>query len=117
MTRVAYVNCAAGVAGDMLLGALVDAGADRERVAAEVAALGVDGYTLEFERTQRAGVAATRAIVTTDDRGHVHRPVREVLDRVHAKLPPSEQSPREQEEEISRIIKELRQDDAAECRP
>jgi AbrB family looped-hinge helix DNA binding protein len=43
--------------------------------------------------------------------------VREVLNRVHAKLPPSDQSPREQEEEISRIIKELRQDDAAERRP
>jgi len=43
--------------------------------------------------------------------------VREVLDRVHAKLPPSDQSPREQEEEITRIIKELRQDDAAERRP
>jgi hypothetical protein len=43
--------------------------------------------------------------------------VREVLDRVHAKLPPSDQSPREQEEEITRIIKELRQDDEAERRP
>jgi AbrB family looped-hinge helix DNA binding protein len=39
--------------------------------------------------------------------------VREVLDRVHAKLPRSDKSPQEQEEEISRVIKELRQDDAA----
>lgn len=38
--------------------------------------------------------------------------VREVLDRVHAKLPPSDQTPREQEEEITHIIKELRQEDA-----
>ena len=38
--------------------------------------------------------------------------VREVLDRVHAKLPPSDKSPLEQEEEITRIIKELRQEDA-----
>ena len=38
--------------------------------------------------------------------------VREVLDRVHAKLPPSDKSPVEQEEEITRTIKELRQEDA-----
>ena len=34
------------------------------------------------------------------------------LDRVHAKLPPSDQTPREQEEEITLIIKELRQEDS-----
>ena len=39
--------------------------------------------------------------------------VREVLDRVHAKLPRSDKSPQEQEEEMTRVIKELRQDDAA----
>ena len=49
----AYVNCAAGVAGDMLLGALVDAGADREAVAEALGGLGVGGYALSFERVQR----------------------------------------------------------------
>src|ERR671919_1921883 len=39
--------------------------------------------------------------------------VREVLDRVYAKLPHSDRNPQEQEEEITRIIKELRQQDAA----
>jgi AbrB family looped-hinge helix DNA binding protein len=43
--------------------------------------------------------------------------VREVLDRVHAKLPRSDKTPREQEEDITRIIKERRQDDAAGRRP
>jgi AbrB family looped-hinge helix DNA binding protein len=42
---------------------------------------------------------------------------REVLDRVHAKLPPSDKTPREQEEDITHIIKELRQADAAVRRP
>jgi AbrB family looped-hinge helix DNA binding protein len=39
--------------------------------------------------------------------------VRGVLDRVHAKLPSSDKTPREQEEDITHIIKELRQEDAA----
>lgn len=43
--------------------------------------------------------------------------VREVLDRVHAKLPRSDKSPQEQEEEVTRIIKELRRDDAAVRHP
>jgi hypothetical protein len=43
--------------------------------------------------------------------------VRDVLDRVHAKLSSSDKTPLEQEEEITRIIKELRREDAAVRRP
>lgn len=70
MSRVAYVQCAAGVAGDMLLGALIDAGADRDAVAGAIAGLGVDGYALTFERVQRGGIAATWANVAIDHLDH-----------------------------------------------
>jgi pyridinium-3,5-bisthiocarboxylic acid mononucleotide nickel chelatase len=76
--RVAYVNCAAGVAGDMLLGALIDAGADPTAVTAALDGLGLDGYTLSFERTQRGGIAATQAVVTDSGAAHAHRPVRAI---------------------------------------
>ncbi len=75
---VGWFNCSAGVAGDMLLGALVDAGADPAAITAVLDGLGVDGWALTFERVQRAGVMATRAdvaIAQGDDAGHVHRPV------------------------------------------
>lgn len=64
--RVAWFNCSAGVAGDMVLAALIDAGADRDAVADAIAALGVDGYALTFEQVQRCGVRATWANVVTD---------------------------------------------------
>jgi pyridinium-3,5-bisthiocarboxylic acid mononucleotide nickel chelatase len=83
------VQCSAGIAGDMLLGALVDAGADQQVVTEALGGLGVEGYTLTFERVQRCGVAATRAIVVVDERDvHAHRlasQLRKLLDA--AELP------------------------------
>lgn len=75
MTRVAWFNCAAGTAGDMTMAALVDAGADQLMIGSILAALPVDDYALTFERTQRCGVASTRAIVAVhhhDDHHHEH---------------------------------------------
>jgi hypothetical protein len=50
------------------------------------------------------------------DRSQARRELRELLDRVHAKLPPSDKTALEQEEEIAGIIKDLRREDA-ERRP
>ncbi|MGE5210778.1 MAG: nickel pincer cofactor biosynthesis protein LarC [Acidobacteriota bacterium] len=95
-TRIAWFNCQAGVAGDMAMAALVDAGADTDRVASMIGGLDVGGYALMFERVQRCGVGATWAnVVVHDDHTgspspgleeprsaeHVaHRPLREILD-------------------------------------
>jgi uncharacterized protein (TIGR00299 family) protein len=86
VTRVAYVQCSAGVAGDMLLGALVDAGAPAAAVQGALDQLGLDGYTLAFETVQRAGVAATRAVVevAAERRHHEHRPVRRIRELLAA---------------------------------
>jgi AbrB family looped-hinge helix DNA binding protein len=55
--------------------------------------------------------------VSVVERQKAWEQVREVLDRVHAKLPRSDKSPQAQEEEITRIIKDQRRDDAAVRRP
>lgn len=72
MTRAAWFNCQAGVAGDMSMAALVDAGADPDAIAEVLAGLGVDGYALMFERVQRCGVGATSANVVTHENDHDH---------------------------------------------
>ena len=47
MSTVAWWHCFAGIAGDMALGSLVDAGADLSLVERELAALPVGGWSLD----------------------------------------------------------------------
>jgi AbrB family looped-hinge helix DNA binding protein len=69
-----------------------------------------EGDYLEAEAVENGILFRPVSVV---DRQQAKQQLRELLDRVHAQVLPSDQSPREQEEEITRIIKELRQDDAA----
>ncbi len=66
---VAYFDCFAGISGDMALGALIDAGADRAIVDAAIEAMRLgDEVTLEVRREARGHVGGTRAVVETLDR-------------------------------------------------
>ncbi len=72
----AWFHCFAGIAGDMALGALVDAGADVGEVTALLERLPVGGWTLRAHPVQRGGIAAMRIEVGTADtpvvRTHAH---------------------------------------------
>jgi pyridinium-3,5-bisthiocarboxylic acid mononucleotide nickel chelatase len=71
--RILYIDCGAGVSGDMLLGALVDLGVSLPRIKQELSKLGVDGFRLTRSRGTRGGVAGTSIrVVTPGDRGHRH---------------------------------------------
>ena len=61
--RLAWFHCFAGIAGDMALGSLVDAGADLRELERLLDRLPIGGWSLEFEPVLRNGLAATRAIV------------------------------------------------------
>ncbi|MGH9296878.1 MAG: nickel pincer cofactor biosynthesis protein LarC [Acidimicrobiales bacterium] len=61
--RLAWFNCYAGIAGDMALGSLVDAGADVEQLLRLLERLPIGGWSLDFEAVMRSGLAATRAVV------------------------------------------------------
>jgi uncharacterized protein (TIGR00299 family) protein len=103
VTRAVWFNCCAGVAGDMLLAALVDAGANQTHIGQAWAALGVDGYAATWDRVQRCGVSSLWTNLVIDahdhehhhdhdhdhDHEHVHRPAGEVLALIEAAdLPP-----------------------------
>jgi uncharacterized protein (TIGR00299 family) protein len=60
--RVAYIDCFAGIAGDMLLGALVDAGVPAQVLHDATAALNL-GASLRIERVDRSGICCTKVHV------------------------------------------------------
>ena len=63
MSRLAYIDCVGGVAGDMLLGALLDAGAEVEVVREGLSALGIDELELRVGHARRGGLDAARVEV------------------------------------------------------
>ncbi|WP_344845096.1 nickel pincer cofactor biosynthesis protein LarC [Kribbella ginsengisoli] len=67
--RIAWIDCAAGASGDMLLGAFLSAGADLELVNAAVAAVD-PSLSITVERTTRHQIAATKASVRVS--GELH---------------------------------------------
>ena len=62
-TPFAYVDCFAGVSGDMLLGALLDAGASEAALREGLARLPLGGVRVEVTAAQRGGIGATRVTV------------------------------------------------------
>jgi pyridinium-3,5-bisthiocarboxylic acid mononucleotide nickel chelatase len=64
---VAWFHCHTGIAGDMALASLVDAGADLDTVRELLQRLPVDGWSLQAEPVLRGGIAATQVHVGADD--------------------------------------------------
>jgi uncharacterized protein (TIGR00299 family) protein len=88
MTTTAWFHCFSGIAGDMALGALLDAGADEATVRQLLARLPFEGWRLELEPVTRGGIAATHAVVTAVDDAveRDHTTIVELIGR--AALPP-----------------------------
>jgi hypothetical protein len=66
--RIAYIDCFAGIAGDMFLGALIDAGVPLDVLEQATAALNVDA-SLKIEKVNRSGISATKVHVL--ENGHL----------------------------------------------
>jgi uncharacterized protein (TIGR00299 family) protein len=69
--NIAWFHCFAGIAGDMALASLLDAGADVDEVVALLERLPLTGWQLSVEPVLRAGVAASRVDVRASDDGVV----------------------------------------------
>jgi pyridinium-3,5-bisthiocarboxylic acid mononucleotide nickel chelatase len=86
--RSAYFDCFSGISGDMVLGALVDAGADLRTIETELRRLGLEGWKMSASKVQRGPIFATLVKVETEEQHH-HRGLSIILKRIDdAKLAP-----------------------------
>lgn len=97
--KVAYFDCFSGAGGDMICAALIDAGADAERMRGIIGSLGLSGYTLTIEKVKKQGFAATRFHVALDSQAtQPHRHLHHIVKILAAANIPS--SVRERAERI-----------------
>ena len=81
MKNTAYIDCFSGIAGDMMVGALIDAGLDFKFLAKELKKLKVGGYELKKTKVRRGGLAGIKfSVMIKEGRGgHTHRTLGEIL--------------------------------------
>ena len=70
--NILYFDCFSGASGDMILGALLDAGLPLEDLRAALGSLALGDVKLEVERVDRSGIGATNFKVFTGDHSHQH---------------------------------------------
>lgn len=75
--RTLYLNCTAGIAGDMFLAALLEISGGERHLRAELAKLPLTGYELDIYRAARGGFSGLRLEVKTDET-HVHRHLNDI---------------------------------------
>jgi len=84
--KVAYFDCFAGASGDMILGALMDAGLELELLKGELAKLHLTHYDLQVKKVAKRGIGGSQALVSVDEDHHHHHhrhlhDIEEIIDK------------------------------------
>jgi hypothetical protein len=72
MSKILYFDCFSGASGDMILGALLDAGLPLDELRSALGSLALGDVTLETERVDRSGIGATKFRVGISSHDHKH---------------------------------------------
>ncbi|MBW8350165.1 nickel pincer cofactor biosynthesis protein LarC [Bacillus sp. IITD106] len=69
--KALYIDCFSGISGDMMVGALIDAGASPEKIERELKKLDVSGYEIKCSRVVKEGISSIKFDVILDEE-HSH---------------------------------------------
>jgi pyridinium-3,5-bisthiocarboxylic acid mononucleotide nickel chelatase len=83
--KLAYFDCFSGISGDMVLGALVDAGLDIRQLESELRKLRFESWSISAERVKRKAIAATKVHVEAGPQHH-HRHLSDILKMIDSAL-------------------------------
>jgi uncharacterized protein (TIGR00299 family) protein len=72
MTKIAYFDCFSGASGDMILGALLDAGLELEHLQQELAKLELSHYDVGKKAVVKNGISGSQALVHVEEDHHHH---------------------------------------------
>jgi hypothetical protein len=86
--KVAYFDCPSGASGDMILGALFDAGVDAAELEGGLASLAIERFRIETEKRTRGGIGATGVRVVVEEKAR-HRGFPEIAKAIGASSLPS----------------------------
>lgn len=77
--KTAYFDCISGAAGDMIIGALLDAGLPFDKFESEIAKLNLSGYELKSERVTKNHIAGTKFTVELIEKQPYRKP-KEIIE-------------------------------------
>ncbi len=79
--KILYFDCFSGIAGDMVLGALIDAGLDVGVLIKDLKKLKIKGYELKAAKVMRKALSGTKldVVVKGESEAHSHRSLVEIL--------------------------------------
>jgi len=66
--KIAYFDCFAGAAGDMVVAAMLNAGLDEAFLVGQLASLSIEGLDIKISQTKRCGITAVRFEPSGSDR-------------------------------------------------
>ncbi|MFC2103690.1 nickel pincer cofactor biosynthesis protein LarC [Bacteroidota bacterium] len=77
--KVLYFDCFAGISGNMILGALFDAGLDEYLFRTELSKLNLKGFEIEIKKTVSIGISGTSFFVKMNEDQH-HRGLKDIFN-------------------------------------
>jgi uncharacterized protein (TIGR00299 family) protein len=78
--KIAYFDCFSGASGDMILGALLDAGLSLAHLKQELAKLGLSHYDVDKTAVVKNGISGSQALVHVEqDHHHHHRHLADII--------------------------------------